>query len=155
MDTFGTSTTRPPFEVTTAAVDQITALGAVRLSLAAGRCCGTTYVFTQVADERTPGVTRFGCAGAWLHVDTTPSTSSGGPVSTTPHRASRHASASSPTRTPHRYARAAARSGRKAWPGPRQPTCRAYAPMPWDEDYEPPADWARRTGFSRDEPGPG
>lgn len=69
MDTFGTSTTRPPFEVTTAAVDQITALGAVRLSLAAGRCCGTTYVFTQVADERAPGVTRFGCAGAWLHVD--------------------------------------------------------------------------------------
>lgn len=41
------------------------------------------------------------------------------------------------------------RSFGQPWPGPGQPTCRSYEPMPWDEEFEPPQDWVRRTGWRR------
>lgn len=40
------------------------------------------------------------------------------------------------------------RSFGSTWPSPRQPDCRSYGPMPWDDDYQPPREWVQRTGWT-------
>jgi hypothetical protein len=42
------------------------------------------------------------------------------------------------------------RSFGEPWPGPRQPACRSYQPMPWDDHYDPPIAWKRQTGYDSD-----
>ena len=166
----------PPFEVTRAAIEQIKVLGGVLVGLAEGGCCGTTYVYAALAPEEIDGGSEddaggkenrgvrpvhhpggsadnveaewFGCPGAWLLVEPAALTVLTGArldyrASSKPPRFRVEANPNTPQRCPCR------RSFGAEWPGPRQPTCRAYAPMPWDESYEPPADWARRTGWAR------
>ena len=90
----------------------------------------------------------FGCPGAWLIVEPAALAVLTGArldfrASSKPPRFRVEANPNTPQRCPCR------RSFGQEWPGPRQSSCRAYAPMPWDDDYEPPADWARRTGWTR------
>lgn len=151
------TTVLPPFAVTRTAIEAIEALGgAVRIDLRAGGCCGTTYAFSQVdagsdvdaGSEVDPGDTRYGCPGAWLVVSGV-----AGPVlegATLDYgarlRPPRFRILGNPNLDQVCPCR---RSFGEPWPGPRQPTCAAYQPMPWDREYQPPMDWQRRTGWSR------
>lgn len=61
----------PPFTVTRAAINEISARGgAVLLDLEEGGCCGTTYAFPlpEDLDSVPAGTVRYGCEGAWLLV---------------------------------------------------------------------------------------
>lgn len=133
-------TTFPPFTVTRTAIDEIVALGgAVRVDAEDGGCCGTAYVFTQL-DECVPlddGDARYGCPGAWLVV--------GSRVAPVLHGATLDYGV---RLKPPRFrvlqnsstddVCACRRSFGRPWPGPGEPTCRSYLPMPWDSTYEPP-----------------
>lgn len=149
MTTETDATVFPPFTVTAAAIEEIAALGgAVRLDLQAGGCCGTAYVYDQVDPARpeAPGDATYGCPGAWLIVS---------------HAAARVLPGSTLDYSGHLkpprfriidnpntdHVCACRRSFGQPWPGPGQPTCRAYQPMPWDTDYDPPAAWKRQTGY--------
>lgn len=139
----------PPFTVTRAAIDQLTALGgAVRVDLEDGGCCGTTYVFDQV-DPAAPdaaGGTTYGCPGAWLIVsDTAADVLPGATLDYSPRLRPPRFRILGNTNTEHVCP--CRRSFGEPWPGPRQPTCRSYQPMPWDTTYAPPGDWKRRTGY--------
>lgn len=145
-------TVHPPFTVSREAIEAIETLGgAVRVGLEQGGCCGTTYVFTLVdADaEEVRGDARYGCPGAWLFV-----TAAAGAVlegASLDYGARLRPPRFRILRNPNtEHVCACRRSFGEPWPGPRQPTCRSYAPMPWDGDFDPPRDWARRTGFRRD-----
>lgn len=145
----------PPFAVTPAAIDQIVALGGVRIDVEPGGCCGTTYVYAQLdpAPDQREGDERYGCPGAWLDVaDAAGVVMSGATLDyAARQRPPRFRVLNNPN-TEHTCR--CRRSFGQPWPGPRQPTCRAYAPMPWDHDYEPPSPWQRQTGWTRrDEPG--
>lgn len=142
-------TTRPDFTVTVAAVDQIISLGgAVRLAVHEGGCCGSVYRFEQVADgdDAPLGDERFGCPGAWLFVASQARDVLTG--ATLDYGASLKPPRFRILHNPNtEHVCACRRSFGEPWPGPRQPTCESYAPMPWDVTFEPPGGWVRRTGW--------
>ena len=146
------TTVLPPFTVSRAAVEAIERLGgAVRVDLEQGGCCGTAYAFSLVDPDAdaVAGDDRFGCAGAWLFVSPRAAEVLDG--ATLDYGASLKPPRFRVPRNPNvEHVCACRRSFGNPWPGPRQPTCWSYRPMPWDDDYEPPQDWARRTGWSRD-----
>lgn len=122
-------TTYPPFAVTTAAVEQIEAVGgAVRVDLQAGGCCGSTYVFT--AEPAARADLTFGCPGALLAV-------SRGALQVLTGAKLDYSGRMKPPRfrvignpnTPERCP--CNRSFGDQWPGRGQPDCRARTPMPW------------------------
>lgn len=146
------TTVLPPFTVTRAAIDAIEALGgAVRIDVESGGCCGTSYSFERVDGEvegAAAGGERYGCPGAWLIVS--PAAAEVLPGATLDYGARLKPPRFRVPRNPNvADACPCRRSFGGPWPGPRQPTCRSYEPMPWDDDYEPPQDWARRTGWER------
>ena len=145
------TTTLPPFQVTPAAIRAIESLGGgVRLRLAQGGCCGTAYDFQLVDAEvvRLPGETWFGCPGAWLVV--TPDALEVMTGARLDYGASLRPPRFRVTRNPNtEHVCACRRSFGREWPGPGQPTCWAYRPMEWDDDFEPPTAWQRRTGWGR------
>lgn len=142
-------TTFPPFEVTGPAIQQIEALGgALLIDLVDGGCCGTAYAFNVVKDsDAVPtGTERFGCPGAWLFVsdaisDLMPGATLDYSSRLKPPRFRVLRNPNTPEVCPCR------RSFGEPWPGPGQPTCRSYLPMPWDSDFDPPARWKRQTGY--------
>lgn len=141
----------PSFTVTEAAVDAIASLGgAVLVDLEDGGCCGTAYAYRLVdADSPAPADSeRYGCDGAWLHVSPAADTVLEGAtldygVRLKPPRFRVVRNPNTPETCSCR------RSFGAPWPGPGQPGCRSYMPMPWDTDYEPPAAWRRQTGYRR------
>ena len=160
------TTVFPPFTVTRAAIDQLTVLGgAVRIDVEDGGCSGATYTFAQVnphepvrsgepsgaADPRAGGASRtddtaYGCPGAWLVVsDAAAEVLAGATLD--------YAARLKPPRfrvlgNPNTaHVCPCRRSFGQEWPGPRQPTCRSYQPMPWDETFDPPTAWKRQTGY--------
>lgn len=148
----------PPFLVTQAAIEALAELGgAVRLDLEDGGCCGTTYTYSLVEPGSPPeqGDVRYGCPGAWLVVSERASAVMTG--AQLDHGSRLRPPRFRVTRNPNTpEVCACRRSFGQPWPGPRQPTCRAYDPMPWDQDYEPPGPWRRRTGYDeRRDAGPG
>lgn len=141
----------PPFAVTPAAVEQIEALGgAVLIDVEAGGCCGSTYAFRVVEDPDAAVVEsdRYGCPGAWLFVGT-------GVREVMPGATLDYSSRLKPPR--FRVLRnpntddvcACRRSFGSPWPGPGQPGCRSYSPMPWDTEFDPPSRWKKQTGYGR------
>lgn len=148
----------PPFTVTRAAIDKIEALGGlVRIDAAAGGCSGTTFEFSTdwSAGSSQGGLpppagdsdeTRYGCPGAWLVVtdrvaDLLPGATLDYSDRIRPPRFRVLHNPNTPQVCPCR------RSFGEPWPGPRQPTCQSYQPMPWDEDFEPPRQWRRQTNY--------
>lgn len=139
----------PPFSVTTNAIEQVDFLGGCLLiTIETGGCRGSTYAFSihPGPDELPSSAVRFGCAGAWLFVSPEAldvlrgSTLDYGPRLRPPRfRILRNPN--TPDVCPCR------RSFGVPWPGPRQPTCRSYMPMPWDNDFDPPKAWRRQTGW--------
>lgn len=140
MDDDAGATVFPPFAVSRAAIEAIEALGgAVRVDLEDGGCCGTAYAFSLVdaEDEQVQGDARYGCPGAWLFV-----TEAVGEVlagATLDYGARLRPPRFRVSRNPNtEHVCACRRSFGQPWPGPRQPACRSYLPMPWDEEFEPP-----------------
>lgn len=121
----------PPFGVTRSAINQIEALGgAVRVDIAPGGCCGTTYLFTTDRATDTDG--NFGCPGAELAVGAEALPVLAGAqldyrASVKPARFRVLRNPNTPERCPCN------RSFGRAWPGRGQPDCRATRLMPWDE----------------------
>lgn len=142
----------PPFSVTPAAISEISALGrSLLLDIEEGGCCGTAYVFSLLdAGQPLPtGIRRYGCEGAWLLIsDRAKAVLEGATLdyraSTRPPRFTVRHNPNTPGTCPCR------RSFGAAWPGSGQSECRSYLPMPWDQDYEPPARWQRQTGRRRE-----
>ena len=120
----------PPFRVSEAAVDQIVAVGgSVRVDITPGGYCGRTYVFT--ADTPDAGDEVFGCPGAVLALSSVAVAVMTGAkldygAALKPPRFRVLANPNTPLHCPCR------RSFGAEWPGPGQPDCRAYVPMPWD-----------------------
>lgn len=150
MTDLADTTVLPPFTVSRAAVDAIVELGgAVRVDLVAGGCCGTAYAFSlvdpgsaEVADDE-----RYGCPGAWLFVS--PAAGAVLEGATLDYGARLKPPRFRIPRNPNvTHTCACRRSFGNPWPGPGQPTCQSYLPMPWDEDYEPPRRWQRQTGWT-------
>lgn len=146
----------PPFSVTRSAIHAIESFGgAVRIDLEDGGCCGTTYSFSLVdADSDTvAGDAQYGCPDAWLFVS-----QAAAPVlpgATLDYGANLKPPRFRIPRNPNlANGCACRRSFGKPWPGPRQPTCRSYEPMPWDTEYDPPKEWLGRTGWARRNEGP-
>lgn len=140
-------TVLPPFAVTASARCAIEELGgAVRVDVEDGGCCGRTYVLALV-DPESPTVApdaRYGCPGAWLVVSPQAEVVLTGAeldyaVRLRPPRFRILRNPNTVDVCPCR------RSFGAPWPGPRQPTCRSYAPMPWDEEFDPPRAWRRQT----------
>ena len=143
-------TTYPPFDVTRAAIDQIESLGgAVLIDVEPGGCCGRTDAFSQADPAAIPraGDVRYGCPGAWLIVAATA-------AAVLPGATLDYSSRLKPPRfrviaNPNTAEVCACRRSFGApWPGPGQPQCRSYHPMPWDEHYDPPPAWKRQTGWT-------
>jgi len=142
-------TTLPPFGVTRPAIDQIEALGgAVLIDAEDGGCCGTAYAFSVVpnSDAAGQGARRYGCPGAWLFVSERLAGVLEGATldyagQLKPPRFRVLDNPNTPAVCPCR------RSFGARWPGPGQPCCRSYLPMPWDTTYEPPSRWQRQTGY--------
>lgn len=150
MDADEDETVFPPFKVTVTAIDQIQALGgALRLDVEAGGCCGTTYVFNTVNTHAPPieGDQAYGCLSARLIVGR-----SAAPImegATLDYAGRLKPARFRVLRNPNTdNVCACRRSFGKPWPGPGQPTCRSYQPMPWDTTYKPPGHWARQTGYT-------
>src|SRR5690606_18777776 len=140
----------PPFRVSRPAIQAIEDLGgAVRIDVEDGGCCGSTYVCALVDPDSdvVADDARYGCPGAWLFVSSTAGSILDGAVLD-------YGATLKPPRV--RIPRnpnvdnvcACRRSFGDAWPGPGQPTCRSYLPMPWDAEYEPPPAWRRQTGWT-------
>lgn len=121
--------------------------GAVEISLEDGGCCGTTYVFQQrdPAKEPEKGESWFGCDGARLIVrESVIDVVRGATIDFSARiRPPRFRVLSNPNTPDHCPCR---RSFGATWPGPNQPACRSYLPMPWDTEFDPPARWKRQTG---------
>lgn len=145
------SLTVPPFTVTRAAIDEITALGgALLLDLEEGGCCGTAYAFSLLEDpDAAPADTgRYGCEGAWLLISPRAAVVLEG--ATLDHRARSRPPRFAVLRNPNTpEVCPCRRSFGSAWPGRGQPGCRSYLPMPWDDEFEPPSAWQRQTGWRR------
>ena len=140
----------PPFQVSHSAVQAIQDLGgAVRIDIEDGGCCGTTYVF-ELVDPQSDAVAQdaqYGCPGAWLFVSPTAAPilkdavlDYGAALKPPRFRIPRNPNVDNVC--------ACRRSFGDPWPGPRQPACRSYMPMPWDTEYEPPRAWRRQTGWA-------
>jgi len=144
-------TVLPPFDVTRAAIDQLETLGGcVLIDVHDGGCCGSTYVFAAVAPEALPAdARRYGCPGAWLAVG--PAAAEVLPGATLDYAARLKPPRFRVLRNPNTaHVCACRRSFGEPWPGPRQPGCRSYEPMPWDDEYDPPIAWKRQTGYGAD-----
>lgn len=144
-----TTTTLPPFQVSRAAIDQIELLGgAVRIDVEDGGCCGSAYAFTQLPADytRADDEAQFGCPGAWLIVGARATTVMTGATLDYSDRLKppRFRVINNPNTDQICSCR---RSFGRPWPGPGQPQCRSYLPMPWDNEYEPPTRWKRQTGY--------
>lgn len=138
----------PPFEVTPAAVEKIVDLGgAVRIEVEDGGCCGTAYSYDR-AESEVPrdGESRFGCPGAWLIVGRRAAEVLRGATLDYSDRIKppRFRVLHNPNTAEICACR---RSFGHPWPGPGQPTCHSYKPMPWDSSYQPPSRWKRQVGF--------
>lgn len=166
----------PPFTVTASAVEQILALGGrLLIGVEPGGCCGTAYVFSLPEDDAvhpldathpdgpTPsvgvavngsvepddGVAVFRCGEAQVRVtpaalDVLRGATLDHGIRQRPPRFRVMRNPNTPLTCPCR------RSFGAPWPGPGQPECRSYLPMPWDETFEPPAPWRRQTGWVRE-----
>ena len=140
----------PPFAVTPAAIDAIVSLGgAVRVTLEAGGCCGTAYAF-HLADPVHPDADSaddvYGCPGAWLVVS--PGAGDVLTGATLDYSARLKPPRFRVLNNPNtEQVCPCKRSFGNSWPGPRQPTCRSYLPMPWDTTYQAPQAWRRQTGY--------
>lgn len=144
-----TDTLLPPFAVTPAAVAQIETLGGVvRIDVEPGGCCGTAYAFSVPRENEllNDGDSRYGCPGAWLLVGECVAgvlrgavLDYGGQLKPPRFRVLRNPN------TPNTCS--CRRSFGVPWPGAGQPGCCSYKPMPWDDEFEPPAAWKRQTGY--------
>ncbi|MBO9706458.1 MAG: iron-sulfur cluster assembly accessory protein, partial [Arthrobacter sp.] len=147
-----TNTTFPPFTVTPAAIAQIAALGgAIMIDAEDGGCCGSVYAFSVVDDEspEVTGAERYGCPGAWLLV--APRARGVLPGATLDYAARLRPPRFRVLRNPNTpQVCACRRSFGEPWPGPGRPECCSYLPMPWDDDFEPPAAWKRQTGHTEE-----
>lgn len=121
-------TRQPPFPVTRAAIEEITALGGtVRVDVESGGCCGRTWVFSQGAPRDSDWV--YGCPGAVLAV-------SAAALTLLAEARLDYGAALKPPR--YRVLSAPGdrcpcnRSFGRPWPGRGQRDCRAATPMPWD-----------------------
>lgn len=118
----------PPFQITRAAIDQISSVGGtVRIDIEEGGCCGKAWVFSQ--RKPAPADHVFGCPGAVLAV-------SAAALALLAEARLDYGAALKPPRyrvlaTPGERC-PCRRSFGKAWPGRGQPDCRAATPMPWD-----------------------
>lgn len=140
---------RPPFTVTRSAIEAIEHLGGVvRIGVGAGGCCGQFWTFSLGGKGADTSVKRFGCPGAWLEVVdpalellTGATLDYGARLKPPRFRVLRNPNTAEvcPCK----------RSFGSTWPGPRQPGCRSYEPMPWDMEFEPPVAWRRQTGWHR------
>lgn len=139
----------PPFTVTRAVIDEITALGGtLLLDLEEGGCCGTAYAFSLPTDTTSlpDGTRRYGCAGAWLYVS--PQAAEVMEGATLDHRARTRPPRFSVLRNPNTPELCPCRrSFGQPWPGRGEHRCRSYLPMPWDDEFEPPTAWRRQTGW--------
>lgn len=139
----------PPFTVTGNAIEQISTLGgAVRIDVEEGGCCGSTYVFEQWEREAPvpDGDARYGCPGAWLLVG--PGAAAVLAGSTLDYGARLKPPRFRVLHNPNpAHVCACRRSFGRPWPGPGQPDCRSYQPMPWDDGFQPPTGWRRQTGY--------
>lgn len=140
----------PPFTVTSAAISQIASLGgAVVVDIEEGGCCGLAYTYKVINPDITVGTAteRYGCPGAWLLVSTRAQDLLPGATLDYSDRIGppRFRVIRNPN-TPDVCA--CRRSFGKPWPGPGQTACCSYRPMPWDDQYDPPAAWKRQTGYS-------
>ena len=144
-------TVLPPFRVTAAAIDEIEALGgAIRVDVHPGGCSGYTYVYSLACGESAPTDQRFGCPGAWLDVSEKAAAVLSG--ATLDYGRGLKPPRFRVLRNPNTpEVCACRRSFGEPWPGPKQPNCASYLPMPWDDGFEPPAPWRRQTGFRREE----
>ena len=145
-------TALPPFRVTDAAIAQIEALGgAVRIDVERGGSCGTVYSFSilnSVEESRQAGETVYGCPGAWLAVGDELTALL--PGATLDYAGRLKPPRFRVLRNPNtQEVCACRRSFGEPWPGPGQPECRSYTPMPWDVEFEPPGRWQRQTGYTR------
>ncbi|WP_161958502.1 HesB/IscA family protein [Ornithinimicrobium cavernae] len=141
----------PPFTVTRAAISQIEALGgSLRIDAEDGGCSGTTYEFAAHGRVRADAETletdaRYGCPGAWLLVGeraagVLPGATLDYSARLRPPRFRVIRNPNTPDTCPCR------RSFGAPWPGPGQPTCRSYDPMPWDSEDDSPRHPRRQTG---------
>lgn len=137
----------PPFTVTPAAIDEIEAAGGVvRLDVVDGGCCGRTYAFTLGDSAPAAGDERFGCRGAYLDISEAAADVLTG--ATLDYSGKLKPPRFRVLRNPNTEEICACRRSFGApWPGPGQPTCRSYSPMPWDGEYDPPRGWKRQTGY--------
>lgn len=138
----------PPFTVTSAAIDQIESLGgSVRIDVETGGCCGSTYVYANdVEADLRVGDARYGCPGAWLIVGE--SVADVLPGATLDYAARLKPPRFRVLHNPNtEHVCSCRRSFGDPWPGPKQPTCRSYLPMPWDESFVPPQPWQKQTGY--------
>lgn len=138
----------PPFVVTPAAIAQIESLGgALLIDVERGGCCGQTYVFRTISAEEEVEAERYGCEGAWLFVGAgvagmMPGATLDYAAKLRPPRFRVITNPNTPDVCPCR------RSFGQPWPGRGSAKCRSYAPMPWDDHFDPPASWKRQTGFA-------
>ena len=143
-------TALPPFAVTRSAINQIETLGgAVLIDAEDGGCCGTAYAFSIVLDldAAAQGAQRFGRPGAWLFVsDRLAQVIPGARLDYAGHLNPPRFRVLDNPNTPEVCA--CRRSFGARWPGPGQPCCRSYLPMPWDSTFEPPTRWQRQTGYT-------
>lgn len=121
----------PPFDVTRSAIDQIEQLGGtVRVDVAAGGCCGSTYLFST--DRAADSDQNFGCPGAWLAVSIDALAVLRG--AQLDYSARVKPARFRVLRNPNTMQRCPCnRSFGRDWPGRGQPDCRAACRMPWDE----------------------
>ncbi|WP_394163048.1 HesB/IscA family protein [Galactobacter valiniphilus] len=136
----------PPFTVSRAAIDQIEALGGtVRIGVEPGGCAGSSLNFALPGPGASRAV-RFGCPGAWLEVE--PAALEALRGATLDYSARIRPPRFRVLRNPSTSnACPCKRSFGDPWPGAGHPACRAYLPMPWDDEFEPPERWKRQTGY--------
>lgn len=137
----------PPFAVTPRAIAAIERLGGcVRIDLEVGGCCGTFYAFSLGPGGQP--AERYGCEGAWLEVS--PEAARVLPGARLDYGATLKPARFRVLANPNTANVCACRRSFGApWPGPGSADCRSYQPMSWDDDYEPPDEWRRRTGWER------
>lgn len=98
-----------------------------------GGCCGTTYTYRLASDGEhgLPQHDRYGCPGAWLLV--TARAAPHLPGCTVDYAGRLKPPRFRILRNPNTaHTCPCRRSFGAPWPGPKQPDCRSYRPMPWD-----------------------
>lgn len=138
-----------PFDVTKAAREQIRALGGrLYIGTEPGGCCGTSYVFSAGSRAACSDLDEFDADDAVVVME--PETTqllSGAKLDYSGRiRPPRFRVLKNPNTQDVCPCK---RSFGKPWPGSGERACRAYVPMEWDEEYDPPHHWQRQTGWHR------